>query len=320
MTVKLHNFAETPPMASRVQTQPDELDALSEILNAIHLRGGTVTHQSNEYSVQIAYPAGARLVHIIEHGSASLRLEKENSTLVLHAGDLVLVPHGEAHALISYAPASWVTGTFIVEDAVADPLLSVLPASIVIRGGENDNGWLRLSLDLLLAEVTLGGPGTQVMVSRILDLLFIHALRAWSADGTASPGWLTAAMDSSLGPVLSAIHRNPEQQWTVEGLALRANLSRSAFAGRFSRLLGTSPIAYIAERRLGRAAYLLRSTADPVGQIAVQVGYTSEAAFSRAFRRRFGVPPRRWNTTPPAKRGTTNSVGDKVYPPDGREE
>ncbi|WP_426978573.1 AraC family transcriptional regulator [Pseudarthrobacter sp. O4] len=304
------DFAETPLMAAHAVKMPDELDALSEILDVIHLRGGTVVHHSGGQPLEIPHPAGARLIHIIEHGSVGLRLEKEASEHTLHAGDLALVPHGEAHVLLPRGRASWVTGAFIVDDAVADPLLSVLPPAILIRGGENGSGWLRLSLDLLLVEVTYGRPGAQVMVSRILDLLFIHALRAWAADGVASPGWLTAAMDSSLGPVLSAIHRTPGHLWTVDELARRANLSRSAFAGRFTRLLGISPAAYIAERRLGRAAYLLRSTAVPVGQIAAQVGYTSEAAFSRAFRRRFGAPPRRWGATSSVVLHTTGLIDD----------
>ncbi|MGL3805629.1 AraC family transcriptional regulator [Paeniglutamicibacter sp. R2-26] len=297
MTVEPTNFAQTPYLTGPGHELGADLDALSEILDVIHLRGDNVRHRRSEEAERVGYPGGTRLLHLVEQGS--LRLSRGNDTdpHVLSAGDLVLVPHGEAHQLESNDAASWVTGTFLVDDTVADPLLSVLPATIVVHGSGNGNGWLRLSLDLLLAEVAEGRPGAQVMVSRILDLLFIHALRAWATEGKAPPGWLTAAMDSSLGPVLSAIHRDPGQEWRVEDLARRANLSRSAFAGRFTRLLGTTPAAYITERRLGRAAYLLKSTADPVGQIAAQVGYTSEAAFSRAFRRRFGVPPRRWGAS-----------------------
>lgn len=299
MTPEPPNFAETPLAVAYGSVGPNELDALSEILHAIHLRGGSVVHHGDEQPRQIACPPGVRLVHVIDHGSVALRMDKETESSVLRAGDLALIPHGEAHMLVSSEPAAWVTGTFIVDDSIADSLLSVLPSTIVIRGEDSANGWLRLSLDLLLAEIASGRPGSQVMVSRILDLLFIHALRAWAAEGVSSPGWLTAAMDSSLGPVLSAIHRTPQHRWTVAELARRANLSRSAFAARFTRLLGTTPAVYIAERRLGRAATLLVSTTRPVGQIAAEVGYTSEAAFSRAFRRRFGVSPRRWSATSP---------------------
>jgi len=112
--------------------------------------------------------------------------------------------------------------------------------------------------------------------------------------GLAASGWLTAAMDTSLAPVLTAVHNNPEYPWSVTELAQRAGLSRSAFAERFTRLLGQSPAAYITDRRLDRAAHLLRSTETQVSKIGQAVGYTSEAAFSRAFHRRFDQPPTRW--------------------------
>lgn len=291
------NFAETPndeKFAKREELPPD---ALSEILDAIHLRGGTVSHHRANDARRVNHVAGSRLVHIIERGDVQLKLRDGSAHLSLTEGDLVLIARGEPHSLLGDATASWVTGEFLVEDAIADPLLSVLPSTVIIRGTESANGWLRLSRDLLLTEVSLARPGSQVMISRILDLLFIHALRAWAADGLVSPGWLPAAMDPALGPVLSAIHQTPQHDWSVVELAQRANLSRSSFAERFTRLLGASPAAYIVERRLLRAAHLLRSTTEPVGQIAVQVGYASESAFSRAFRRRFGVPPRRWAHT-----------------------
>ncbi|WP_343232101.1 AraC family transcriptional regulator [Mycolicibacterium sp. CBMA 361] len=133
-----------------------------------------------------------------------------------------------------------------------------------------------------------------MMISRILDLLFIHTLRAWSRDASAPSGWLTAALDPVLGQVLSAIHQDLGRQWSVAELAAMANLSRTAFAERFARLLGRPPAGYLADRRLDRAAYLLRTDAASVATIARDVGYASEAGFSRAFSRRYGAPPLRW--------------------------
>lgn len=295
MTPEPPKFAETPVPAGPEQetTCVGDLDALSEVLHAIHLRGGTVVHRRARHPLTSEHPARTRAVHIIESGTADLVLD-DGTACQLEAGDLVLVARGDAHRLRSEGAAAWVTGVFSVEESVADALLAVLPSTIVIRGGGPGNDWLRLSLDLLLVELSAQRPGAQVMVSRILDLLFIHALRAWADAGDASPGWLTAAMDPALGPVLSAIHRSPATPWSVDDLARRANLSRSAFAGRFAHLLGVPPAAYVTEQRLQWAATLLKSTTDPVGAIAQRVGYSSEAAFSRAFRRRYGEPPRRW--------------------------
>ena len=308
MTPQPPNFAQTPrpddpdPAATPGHERPDAqdaapdtpADALSEILQAIHLRGGPVVHGTSADLPAAAHRAGTRAVHLVEHGSLDLVTLSGAARCQLDAGDMVLVPRGDAHRLQGRESASWVTGRFSVEEAVAEPLLAVLPPLIVVRRGEQDEAWLQVSLDLLLVEMSGQRPGAQVMISRILDLLFIHALRAWAESGVTSPGWLTAAMDPALGPVLSAVHRSPAHPWSVDELAARANLSRSAFAGRFTRLLGATPAAYVTERRLLRAATLLESTTDPVGEIARHVGYQSEAAFSRAFRRRYGTSPRRW--------------------------
>jgi transcriptional regulator GlxA family with amidase domain len=132
-------------------------------------------------------------------------------------------------------------------------------------------------------------------VSRILDLLFIQALRAWSAlDGPLDPGWLTAALDRPLGPAMRAIHRHPERPWSVEELAELASLSRAAFSARFVRLVGEPPGRHLGRLRLARAADRLATTSEPVGSIGRAVGYASEAAFSRAFTREYGIAPRQW--------------------------
>jgi transcriptional regulator GlxA family with amidase domain len=132
------------------------------------------------------------------------------------------------------------------------------------------------------------------MTSRILDLLFIQVLRAWASGPDASPGWLTGAMDPVVGDAITAIHGDPRHPWTIEKLADKSNLSRSAFAERFSRRVGQPPAAYLAEVRLANGADLLLATSEPVGAVAGQVGYESEAAFSRAFSRRDGMAPSKW--------------------------
>ncbi len=131
------------------------------------------------------------------------------------------------------------------------------------------------------------------MISRILDLLFIHALRAWSTD-TAAPGWLTAALDPALAPVLTAVHHSPAAPWSVSDLAALASMSRTTFTDRFTRRLGQPPAAYLTGQRLARAATLLRTSTIPIATVAHQVGYDSEAAFSRAFHRHYGTPPLRY--------------------------
>lgn len=290
MTGPPPNFAESPEMSSSVA-----VDALSDVLHAIHLRGSTVARRDSSHTPVADYPEGNRTLHIVERAAGlQLHVKEPRSDVILNAGDMVLLARGQAHTLRADGPSSWVTGTFVVDDDAADPLLAVLPSAVVIRNDHGEHDWLGLSLDLLLDELGHPGPGSQVMVSRILDLLFIHALRAWAARGDAAPGWLTAAMDTTLGPIISSIHRAPGDNWSVEELARRATMSRSAFAGRFTRLVGVSPAAYVTTQRLDRAAHLLGVTSRPVREIAAEIGYASEAAFSRAFHRRYGAPPRQW--------------------------
>jgi transcriptional regulator GlxA family with amidase domain len=147
---------------------------------------------------------------------------------------------------------------------------------------------------MLVFEMESPSQGSAVMVARILDLIFIQILRTWAAGADAEPNWLAGAFDPQTGPALSAIHRDPGHEWTVEELARACNLSRSAFAARFLDRVGRPPATYLAHVRLDAATDLLRDTTLPVALIAKNVGYTSEAAFSRAFKNRYGTPPAHW--------------------------
>lgn len=314
MTDSPKKFAETPSPALDRAAPPD---ALSEILHTVRLHGDAVVRWCPKPPFHVAVPRIVRVLHIAE--TAGLSLHVDGRAITLNPGDMALLARGDEHTISSgvqtkpreltdldrcraeiddsRAGPRWLSGTFAMETDVADPLLSVLPPAIMISADEPGHEWLSLSMHLLIAETTAARPGARVMISRILDLLFIHALRVWSGSPDASPGWLTAAMDSQLGPVLSAVHNDPAHPWTVTELAELARQSRSAFAHRFTELFGQSPAAYVTDRRLDRAAHLLRSTAAPVSKIGRDVGYSSEAAFSRAFQRRFGAPPLRWRKT-----------------------
>lgn len=295
MPQKPGNFAGSPEQV--ITSEYGKNDALSDILQSIHLRGGQVARCAETDGDHREYAAGVRLLHIVEHGGVRLEVPV-GEPVDLAESDLVLMARGDRHTIRAIGDAAWVTGEFLVDSLAADPLLSVLPAAVVIRANTEGGKWLPTTLSLMLTEVTEPKPGGRVMVSRLLDLLFIHGLRAWAADGDqANAGWLTAAMDPALGQVLSAIHEAPQRDWPVEELARIATLSRSAFAARFSRLLGESPAAYVQRQRLGQAATLLSSGNEAIGRIAARVGYTSEAAFSRAFARAYGESPRAWRTS-----------------------
>lgn len=289
MTENPQNYAESP----------HDTDVLSELLRAIRLHGDAVArHRPASGGHGLRYSAGSRALHIGERGRLRLQLSPPHEAIPLGPGDLALLANGAAHTVLT-EDGAWITGTFTVDAGVADPVLAVLPPAIVIRADGATDHWLPLGLELLLAEtVRPPRPGSRVMVSRILDLLFIHALRTWAASGHTEPGWLTAAMDVELAPVLSAVHQDPGADWSIDELARLASMSRSAFADRFVRLLGHPPATYVRGRRMHRAAHLLTETDLPIRRIANQVGYRSEAAFSRAFRRQHGVAPRGWRRRP----------------------
>ncbi|AQA21882.1 helix-turn-helix domain protein [Rhodococcus sp. MTM3W5.2] len=288
-----------------VDTGRVQPDALSEVLETIRLRGDQI-HRCEPVAPFAVAPAGdLRALYLVERGEVIIRLGETAATITLGVGDVALLPHGSAHSVESGSGAAdrdhaarWLRGTFTLDEVPAARLLAVLPTAIELHQGPGARfEWLEVSGRLLGEEVTNPRPGSAVMVSRILDLLFVQILRAWAGSGVADGGWLAAAMDPQVGMALEAIHRDPERAWTVAALAHLATLSRSAFAERFTRLVGQTPGAYVTERRLDRATELLRHSSTPVGTIATLVGYESDAAFSRAFRKRFGTSPLRWRRT-----------------------
>ncbi|MEV0174568.1 AraC family transcriptional regulator [Streptomyces sp. NPDC050803] len=287
------------PVGPQAAPLDASVDALSDVLDMIHLRGEALTSVRAGGGTEVRHAPGERALHLVEEGPVELVVD-EGTQLRLGRGDMALLATGAPHWLRAVeGDASWMSGRFLVEESAASPLLASLPEVIVLRGSEPGLERLPLSAGLLAAEIADPSAESRAMASRLLDLLFIKALRAWSdADGAGgSPGWLTAALDRSLGPALWAIHRHPEQPWTVEELAGLASLSRAAFAARFTRLAGDPPARYLARLRLARAADRIATTTEPVGAIGKALGYESEAAFSRAFTREYGTAPRDWRAT-----------------------
>jgi AraC-like DNA-binding protein len=271
-------------------------------------------------------------LHIIEQGELWLEIDKEDEPAErVRCGDVILLPRGDAHHLTSAqreprprsgdaadtAPsaaeaARWLCGTFTIDHSQSSYLLASLPAVLMLRGArEQALEWLEVSRRMLLYEIQSPTQGSVVMVARILDLLFIQMLRAWASQDDAEPGWLPGALDPHIGPALSAIHNAPARDWTVRDLAFACNLSRSAFAERFTTRVGTPPATYLGHVRLDAAATMLRETSIPLALVAERVGYTSAPAFTRAFKHHFGAPPARWRRD--ARDGLTTRVAQHAF-------
>lgn len=273
-------------------------DLLSELLRSVRLSGERiVAYAPPRGSFSVGF-ADLGSLHIVEEGELVLRIDGDAQAERVARGDVLLLPRGDAHQICDAGtsePVRWLCGTFTIGDPQASHLLASLPAAIILRGGGGEAlEGLEVARRMLVFELESPSQGSAVMVARILDLVFIQILRAWAAGADAEPNWLAGALDPQIGLALSAIHRAPGRHWTVLELARACSLSRSAFAARFVARVGKPPATYLAHVRLDAAGDLLRGSSLPVGLIAERVGYGSEAAFSRAFKSRYGTPPARW--------------------------
>ena len=261
--------------------------------------------------------------HVVMDGACRIALGDE--LVDLRAGDVVIITHGDAHTLGGgdalpplplrgiLPPPPW-TGLpdvrhggggspmhlfcgFLHCDAVAfEPLLASLPRLIVVRAyRDGASVWLRSTVELIVNEARRERPGARLMLERLNEIVFVESLREYMArNDIPGAGWLAGVKDRHVGRVLELMHADPARGWTVPELARAAGISRSVLTERFGRLVGHSPIEYLKVWRLHLAASLLRDGEPKLRDVAAAVGYESEAAFSKAFRKTFGAPPGSW--------------------------
>ncbi|MDD9945619.1 MAG: AraC family transcriptional regulator [Myxococcales bacterium] len=176
------------------------------------------------------------------------------------------------------------------------PLFSALPPYLLIPQDEGPSTvWLKTSIAHLITEAESGRPGSETLLSRLTELIFVETIRTYIDRLPESErGWLAALKDPLVGAAVRHMHERPQHAWTVAELARRVGASRSAFSARFTELLEVSPITYLYRWRIRQATNLLDDTQLSIPEIAAQVGYESESAFSRAFKREMGSPPASW--------------------------
>jgi AraC-like DNA-binding protein len=300
------------------------VDVLTDVLNSIHIQA--VVLGRFELSAPWGFSGEGHGLgfSVVTRGSCWLEVEG-HKPIQLAGGDLVILRKDRRHTLrdslkspaISVfdamkgcrrrggcqpggiftfggggAQTTIVGGRFEIEDAADNPLLSSLPPIIHVRG---DRGtpvqWLESTLQFMASEMASGLPGAATVVSRLADILFVQGVRAHLAEGGERTGWLKALVDPQIGQSLSLIHQQPEHPWTVESLASRVAMSRSAFAARFTELVREPPLTYLTRWRMSTASRLLRTGSQSIGEVAEHVGYDAEAAFSKAFKRWTGSAP-----------------------------
>jgi AraC-like DNA-binding protein len=266
---------------------------------------------------------GGPTFHIVSEGKCWIEVKGVSKPVQLSAGDFVVIPRRDFH-VIRDSPTTQVVdffdflkgsvrdkqgafsasgkgsvarllcGEMQSENGVTDPLLAVLPPIIHVngRGGDVAPG-LRVTVSQVFEELGSGRNGSAAVVTRLADILFMQAVRSYLDENidTAESGWLAALRDPHLGRALVLLHDKPDQPWTVAELAARVAVSRSAFAARFTQLVGEPPLRYLTRLRLNAATARLRSGNDKLSVIADAAGYESAPAFAKAFKRRLGITP-----------------------------
>ena len=270
-------------------------------------------------------PSAERVVifHLITQGECHVTLEGA-APVPLTAGDVIVFPHGDAHRMASdpaLAPATGarldrllarrprllsyggggaqtqlMCGYLACDTRLAGLLLAGLPPLVHVHvRGSSAGAWLEGSLRYALDEARSPRPGGEGVLSKLAEVLFIEVLRLYMAQQPPGrTGWLAAVQDRVVGAALQALHAQPARSWTVEDLAREAGTSRTVLAERFQQLVGSPPMHYLTHWRMVLAANLLAGSNAPLARIAEEVGYQTDTAFSRAFRREYGVPPAAW--------------------------
>jgi AraC-like DNA-binding protein len=297
------------------------MDVLTDVLASVRLRSRV--HGRMEFSA----PWGLRFAEpyphelnpcfvVVSRGTCLLDVDGVEGLTLLAGGDFVFLPRGGPFSLrdrpetptqpFASVLASMGTHTGACtgappvlrhefEDGGASPLVDALPPLIHVRGDEGAPvRWLEATLQFIAAEAASPHPGAETIRSRLADVLFVQAIRvhiASEAESDRPSGWLRALNDPQIGAALRYIHEAPAAPWTVDSLADRVAMSRSAFAERFRSLVGVPPLGYLTRWRMHKGAGLLTQSDETIAAVARAVGYETEGAFGKVFKRYIGASP-----------------------------
>ncbi|NVK74029.1 MAG: AraC family transcriptional regulator [Oceanospirillaceae bacterium] len=303
-------------------------DPLGETLHQLRLHGSLYCRSelSGDWSIEMPKLPGKMMFHIITAGQCWLQLENQSPKL-LKQGALVLVTQGQGHIISSDLEQTPIPlfntgiqqiseryevlkiigegekteltcGVMGFDQIVGQQLIQQLPSILLLDQLEKTSQtWLNSTLEFISAEARQLKPGGETIITNLADILIIQLIRHWMEQSPkASQGWLGALKDKRVGIALHAIHQQPGKNWTVDSLAQECNMSRSGFSARFSLLVGCSVKSYLTKWRMNLAYQRLKHKNVPLIELAEELGYNSEAAFSRAFKRVKGFSPTQHNT------------------------
>ncbi len=302
---------------------PDFSDPLGETLHLLRLTGSLYCRSELMAPWGIDMPPfkDCMMFHVITQGHCWLEVEGDEPRL-LQQGSLALIPHGIGHSIRSSASQPAVPLFDIPVEQVSDryeimryggsgdltqatcgvvrfdhiagqQLISLLPKVLQIDSwADEESSWLQSTLRFITNEAEALKPGGETVITHLADILIIQAIRSWIDSVPAEErGWLAALKDRQVGRALSIIHRSPERDWSVATLAKEIGMSRSGFSARFTNLVGESVMHYLTGLRMRSAHAQLQQSSDTLAVLADRLGYKSEAAFCRAFKREYGVSP-----------------------------
>jgi len=329
MTGTPPSFAETPARAAGPDVLSEMLRTV-RLTGSVFFGGsfttpfGVISPKRWDEGTPMAHLRHISIFHLIVGGACTFQLASGQQREI-KAGDMLLLPFADQHKFwngeppeIAYAPdiihpgpiegmltaryggggeeTRIVCGFLESSECLFAPVFRTLPKLVVDRTDEDKVGALIAStVREIVTLVDAAMPGSQMMLGRLMELLFVEVLRRHVARLPAgSTGWLAALSDPVVGRALQLVHAAPARRWTADDLAREAGSSRTVLAERFNALLGKPPIEYVTSWRIQLAADRLRGTQDGIASIAADVGYESEAAFNRAFKRVTGVTPGRW--------------------------
>jgi len=301
---------------------PPSSDPLGEVLQLLQLSG--VLYCSAEltdpWGIEVPELPGVMNVEVVTSGHCWLELEGE-APVFMPEGSLVLIPRGRRHKLrgnpgdrttwLEDIPIERIGDRFEImrfggggkltevtyygvrfDPYLADRLVRLLPEVLHLRTHVDDGSWLYSTIRFIAREARQRLPGSETVITRLADILVIQAIRTWIENAREEThGWIAALHDRQIGKAMSLMHRQPGRDWRVDTLAREVGMSRSGFSARFTALVGEPVLQYLTGLRMQLAHRELRETPDTLARIAERVGYQSEPAFNRAFKRVVGMPP-----------------------------
>jgi AraC-like DNA-binding protein len=261
--------------------------------------------------------------HYVTEGRCLLKVGDQRP-MEVESGEIVVLPRNDHHVIASATSLRPVSADHLIQEAPEgglakivyggggartsilcgflgndiphNPLIALLPGVLKLNAADGASAdWIKGTFQFAASEIAAGKTNSPVILAKLAELLFMEAVRRYLASQPSSANaWAVGMHDPVVGRALGLLHAQIARRWTTEDLARELAVSRSAFAERFTRTIGEPPMRYLARQRFEQASAQLKETVDPIARIAYNVGYESEEAFNRAFRREYGVPPAAW--------------------------